>query len=330
MSHSARALALLLWMGVIAEAQTATQVRMVSYGDESGGVMNIDTTGRSVDDVNLFDTKTRDVDGGIEVATATNQTSWDINPAEGSIQLTSQSHYQGWNGSGVGLDTRVGLANYDTFTVNTGASGLADGTPVKFLLALEIDAAAQTDGLKFQTATNTLKYTIQQNHPLAPGQAVELFYLQYNVTVYEFFERLYVENVLQFENTTPYENGQGDEAHNYMFGLEIDAVVGETIELAMMIGDLNPASYNYDAVNLAEGTRQNIGDSQKNYGDQFSTTFTWDVEEVAGFEGLEISAASGFAPSINASAVPEPSSSAALLGFVVLGRCLRRPGKRSA
>ncbi|MFA5257989.1 MAG: hypothetical protein WC360_07555, partial [Opitutales bacterium] len=84
-------------------------------------------------------------------AIATNNSSWDINPAQGYISYTSNSSYNGWTSSGVGIDTRVVAVNYDTFRVLAGSSGLNAGAAVTLTLRVSIDASASTDALKFQT-----------------------------------------------------------------------------------------------------------------------------------------------------------------------------------
>lgn len=297
-------------------AQTATQIVLSNPSTGDGTPYTVDTVGRHVDNHMLSRSVMHDGD----LAEATNTTNWDLNPAAGSLQVSSQSDYEGWRGSGVTLDTRYGFAVFDTFTVNAGDSGFENGDDVELTLTLNISASAQTDGLKFQTASNWLKFTVQQRDPV-PGYldqtySEELFSLDFNVTVYEFEEKAVVNGVTLFDNTATYVDGQGNEMEVYAFDIALEAVVGETLELGMLIGDFNPNVYDYDTGNLVSGTRQDIGNSQEDFGNQFAATMGWDFEEVAGFEGLEVLAASGFANAL--SAVPEPSTYAVWLGGVVL------------
>ncbi len=311
----------------LVSAQMATQINLVNPNTGDGTPFSVDTVGRHQANHVLSRTAVRD---GDDIAEATNTTSWDLNPAAGSMQFTSQSNYDGWLGSGVSLDTRYAFGVFDTFTINAGNSGFFAGENVQLNLSLSIQVAAQTDGLKFQTATNNLRFTVQQRDP-APGYlgltySDELFSLQYDVTVYEFVEEAIINGVTQFDNTVVYVNGQGNEANIYNFDITLAGVVGQTLELGMLIGDFNPNVYDYNIGNMVNGTRQNIGNAQENYGNLMSASINWDIEEIAGFEGLEVLAASGFAPSI--SAVPEPSSFALLMGLVGIGFCGTRRRRR--
>ena len=309
-----------------ASAQTATQIKLSYPNTGDGTPFSVDTTGRHQSNKVL----TRSTEHEGNTAEATNTTSWDLNPGAGSIQISSQSDYDGWVSGGVTLDSRYVFAVFDTFTVNAGDSGLAAGANVQLNMELNISISARTDGLKFQTASNFMKFTVQQRNPVAgvfgSYDSDELFSLNYDVTVYNFVQKAVIDGVTQFDLTNPYVNGQGNEMNVYNFDITLDGVVGETLELGMMFGDFNPVDYDYSLTNLVSGTRQDIGNSQEDYGNAFSATVNWDIEEVAGFEGLEVLAASGFAPSI--SAVPEPSTSAALLGLLALGfcNCRRRRG----
>ena len=242
------------------------------------------------------------------------------------MQVNSNSNYSGWVSSGVSLDTRYAFGLFDSFTVNAGNSGLANGQNVQLSLSLEIQASAQTDGRKFQTASNFLDFTLQRRDPnvgaFGAYSSDQLFSLDYDVTVYDFVEKAVINGITEFDRTTTYEDGQGNQANVYNFDITLDASVGETIELGMLIGDFNPNNYNYDINNLLEGSRQDIGSSQEDYGNQFSFLAAWDFDEVEGFEGLEISSASGFDPLINQ--VPEPSHSAALLAVTSLAGAIWR------
>jgi hypothetical protein len=304
-------------VGSFASAQTATQILLTSPSSGDGTPFSVDTVGRHQDNKVL----TRSTTHNGDIAQATNTTSWDLNPAGGFIQVSSQSDYDGWQGSGVSLDSRYAFAVFDTFSIGAGDSGFSNGDDVQLNLSLSFVVSAQTDGEKFQTASNWLSFTVQQRDPV-PGYlgqtySDELFSLDYEVTVYEFIETAVINGVEQFDNTVTYVNGQGNEADVYAFDITLDAVVGETLELGMMLGDFNPNVYDYDILNLVSGTRQDIGNSQVDYGNQFAATFRWDIEAVVGVAGLDVAAASGFAPSI--SAVPEPSTYAAMAGLAVLG-----------
>ncbi len=310
-------IALGLGLAASLHAQVATQVVLSNPNSGDGSGYTVDTTGRHQNVNNL----SRSVTHLGNVAEATNTTSWDINPAGGYIQFSSTSAYTGWVGSGVTLDTRYGMANFDTFTVNAGNSGFANGDAVKVNLALTLQASASTDGLKFETASNNMAFSVQRRDPV-PGYlgntyAEEIFSMDFNVTVYEFVEKAVINGVVDFDNTVTYVNGQGNELRNYAFDIELDAVVGETLELGLLVGGFNPNVYDYDISNFVSGTRQDIGNSQVDYGNTMAATFSWDIEHAAGFGGLDVLAASGFAPS--ASAVPEPGSFAIIAGFLAIG-----------
>lgn len=315
-----------LWTVLIsvAGAQVATQVVLSEPSTGDGSGYTIDTTGRH-QNVNVLSRST--THNGV-TAEATSTTSWDINPAGGYIQVSSTSVYSGWNGSGVTLDSRYALGNFDSFTVNAGSSGLSAGAAVKINLAVALEASASTQGDKFQTASNFLNFTVQHRTAPGNGASTELLKMDFDVTVYEFVEKAVINGVTQFDNTVTYVNGNGAEAEAYAFNIEIDAIIGDTIELGLLVGDFNPNVYNYDIANLVSGTRQTIGNSKENYQDQFAALFSWDIEHVAGFEGLDVTAASGFSPS--ASAVPEPSSSGVLVGLVVFGLVAQRRRRRAA
>lgn len=311
---------------VLLPAQTATQILLINPSSGDGTPFSVDTTGRHQSNHNL----SRSVEHNGNIAEATNTTSWDLNPAAGSMQVSSQSRYQGWVGSGVTLDTRYALGLFDTFTINAGNSGFSIGDNVQLTLALTIQVSAQTDGLNAQTAGNWLTFTVQQRDPVPDSfgttHSDELLSLEYQVGVYDFTEKAILNGVTQFDNTVTYVNGQGNEADVYQFDITLNGVVGETLELGMMFGDFNPNVYDYTIDNFITGTRQDIGNSQADYGNQFSAQVNWDLEEVLGFEGLEVLAASGFAPGI--SAVPEPSSYALLMGLAGVGFCATRRRRR--
>ncbi len=310
----------------IGSAQQATQVKLTNPNSGAGTPFSVNSNGRQ----NSNHVLTRSTEFNGDVATATNTTNWDLNPAAGSMQISSTSSYLGWAGSGVSLDTRYVFAVFDTFTINAGDSGLAAGTNVQLTLNLDISISAATDGLNAQTASNFMKFTVQQRDPVQGAfgayDSDELFSLQYDVTVYNFVQKAIVGGVTQLDVTTPYANGQGDEMNVYNFDITLAGQVGETIELGMLFGDFNPVDYDYTLDNLVTGTRQDIGNSQTDYGNEFAATINWDFEEIAGFEGLEIEAASGFASAM--SAVPEPSTFAALLGVFSLGLCASRRSRR--
>jgi hypothetical protein len=316
----------LMLSAVWGSAQTATQINLINPNAGGGTPFSVDTVGRHA--ANHVLTRSTEFNG--EVAEATNTTSWDLNPAGGSLQFSSQSNYDGWLGSGVTLDTRYALGVFDTFTINAGNSGFVAGDNVQLNLTLSIQVAAQTDGLKFQTASNFLRFTVQQRDP-TPGflgltYSDEVFSFRYDVTVYEFVEQATINGVTQFDNTVTYVNGQGNEADVYNFDITLDGVVGETLELGMLLGDFNPNVYDYDIMNMVSGTRQDISSAQEDFGNQLSANISWDLEAVVGFEGLEVLAASGFASGL--SAVPEPSTYAALLGLFSLGMCASRRRRR--
>ncbi|WP_221031492.1 PEP-CTERM sorting domain-containing protein [Actomonas aquatica] len=303
-----------------ANAQTATQIVLGNPSTGQGTPLVIDDVGHVVGNHVL--TRSTTFEG--DTAEATNTTSWDLNPEAGRFTVQSRTDYNGWLGSGISLDTRYAFGVFDTFTVNSGNSGLANGSNVQLNLALTIDVWARTDAVKFQTGSNWLTFTVQQRDPV-PGYlghtySDERFSLDYEVTVYEFVEEAVIDGVTQFDNTVTYVNGQGAEADLYNFNITVDAVVGETIELGMLLGDFNPNVYDYDIANLMEGTRQTLGNGQTDFSNAFSANMVWDLEEVEGFEGLEVLAASGFNASVNGlSAVPEPSTYAALFGAGALG-----------
>ncbi len=313
--------ALLLSAPAALQAQTATQIELGNPATGQGTPLSIDSTGHVVGNHVLTRSTTRPSDGA--VATATSTTAWDLNPEAGTFSVSASSHYNGWTGSGVTLDARYVFGVFDTFTVGAGQSGLADGTNVQLNFALTIQVSGQTDAFKYQDGSNFLEFTVQQRDPV-PGYlghtySDELFSLDYDVTVYDFVETAVINGVTQFDNTVTYINGQGNEADNYSFDITLDAVVGETLELGVLLGDFNPNVYDYDIDNLVTGTRQYIGNSQEDYGNQFSATVSWDIEHVDGFEGLDVSAASGLVTSASLSPVPEPSTYALLGGLAVLG-----------
>lgn len=309
-----------------ASAQQATQIKLTNPNTGAGTPFSVNSNGRQNDNHVL----TRSTEFNGDVATATNTTNWDLNPAAGSMQISSTSSYLGWAGSGVSLDTRYVFAVFDTFTINPGDSGLAAGANVQLTLSLDISISAETSGLNAQTASNFMKFTVQQRDPVqgvfGSYDSDELFSLQYDVTVYNFVQKAIVGGVTQLDITTPYANGQGNEMNVYNFDITLEGQVGETIELGMLFGDFNPVDYDYTLDNLVSGTRQDIGNSQTDYGNEFAATINWDFEEIAGFEGIEIEAASGFASAL--SAVPEPSTYAALLGAISLGLCATRRRRR--
>jgi len=303
-------------------AQTATQIHLSLPSSGAGTPFSVDTVGRHQSN-HLLSRST--VHNG-NIAEASNTTNWDLNPGTGSMQISSQSQYQGWVGSGVSLDTRYGFGLFDTFTINAGNSGFAFGDDVALNLSLSSQVAAQTDGLNAQTAGNWLKFTLQQRNPI-PGflgltYSQELLSLDYQVGVYNFTEKAIINGVTQFDNTVAYANGQGNEADVYNFNVTLNGKVGETVELGMLFGDFTANVYDYSIENLSEGTRQNIGNAQENYGNEFSALVNWDIEDRPGFEGLEVLAASGFDPAINA--VPEPATYVTVFGLVCLSFCASR------
>ena len=316
------ACAALLVSAPLAVAQTATQLKLASPQTGQGTPFTVDTVGQSQGVHQLDRSYVRTSDNA--VAEAHNTTAWHINPGQGYLELSSNTTYTGWLGSPVSLDTRYGVGLYDTFTVNAGNSGFAHGDAVQLNLALAIRVSAQTDAFKFQTGSNWLNFTVQQRFPIGSNGVAERFSLRYDVTVYEFVEKAIINGVTQFDNTVTYVNGQGNEANNYVFDITLDAVIGESLELAMLIGDFVPNNYTYDLANLVSGSRQDLGNGQEDFGNAFDLRFAWDIEGAAGFDGVEIDAASGFIP--GASAVPEPSTYAALLGVAALGlaACRRR------
>ena len=294
----------------------------------AGAPFTVDTTGRDQGVHNL----SRSVTFNGAVAEVANSTTWDINPGAGSMQISSTTNYNGWQGAGASLDTRYGFANFDTFTVNAGNSGFANGAAVKVNLAVTVQVSAQTDAFRAQTGSNFLDFAIYLRDPASGFLNItygdKIFSLDYDVTVYDFYRKAVVQGVTQFDLTTDYVNGQGNEADLYQFDLELDAVVGETLELGMMLGRLSSNVYNYELVNLAHGTRQDLASGQEQFGNEFATTFSWDIEHVDGFDGLDVVAFSGFVPSASAaSPVPEPATATALLGLLALsaGLTRRRP-----
>ncbi len=322
---AATALAAMLALAPDLAAQTATQILLTQPGTGDGTPFSVDSTGRQVGVHDL----SRSTTFNGNTAEATNQTTWDLNPEAGRFSVSSTSDYSGWQGSGVTLDTRYFFGVFDTFTINAGDSGFSNGDNVQLNLSLSFDVTARTDGEKFQTASNWLNFTVQQRDPVVGAfgsyDSDELFRLEYEVTVYEFIEKAVINGVTQFDNTVTYVNGQGNEADLYSFDITLNAVVGETLELGMMLGDFNPVDYDYSLANLVSGTRQDIGNSQTDYGNHFAATFSWDIEHVEGFDGLDVAAASGFVTSASVlSAVPEPSTYAALLGAGALGLAVHR------
>ena len=273
-------------------AQTAAQLKLGNPRIGDGTPFDIDTVGRS-QGVHQLDRSVVNPSNNA-VSAVRNITTWDINPGQGYLELGSTTTYNGWQGSGVSLDTRYAAGVFDTFTVNAGNSGFANGDAVQLTLALTIQVAAQTDAFKFQTGSNWLKFTVQERFPAGTNAVAERFSFNYDVTVYEFIEKAVINGTTQFDNTTTYVNGQGDEADNYAFTITLDVVVGESLELALLLGDFVPNNYSYDMANLVEGTRQDLGNGQEDFGNAFNLRYAWDIQHAAGFAGLQIDAASGF------------------------------------
>ena len=325
---SVLACAIVLAGAPLAFAQTAAQLKLGNPRVGDGTPFTVNTVGQSQGDHQLDRSVVNPSNNA--VAAVQNITTWDINPGQGYLELGSTTTYNGWQGSGVSLDTRYAAGVFDTFTVNAGNSGFANGDAVQLTLALTIQVAAQTDAFKFQTGSNWLKFTVQERFPAGTNAVAERFSFNYDVTVYEFIEKAVINGTTQFDNTTTYVNGQGDEADNYAFNITLDAVVGQSLELALLLGDFNPNNYSYDMTNLVEGTRQDLGNGQEDFGNAFNLRYAWDIQHAAGFAGLQIDAASGFITSASASAVPEPATTAALLGAAALGLTVSRRRPRTA
>ncbi|OXU15189.1 PEP-CTERM sorting domain-containing protein [Sedimentisphaera salicampi] len=297
---------LVLILGIFSVSSVAAfrQFSVVDLNFPSGDMERKAQEGR----LDGYNSIAEEVEANGELARAEASAQWDIAPSSGKIEFTTSSVYAGWESSGVGLDTCYSAANYDTFSIEAGNSGLSEGASAQIGVRLDITAAASSEALKAETGLTEFNYCLYRRNP-EPGYlgytyGDKLFDAKFKVSSYGFTEQAEVQGTQVLDNYTEYGNGQGSEYETYSFDIILDVIVGEDVELMMGIADsLDGDVYEYESDTYDNGTSQKIGNAQTDYQTAGSTEMQWSFYEAEGSEGIAIDSASGYG-----TIVPEPAS----------------------